>query len=208
MKMFKRLLSFELPRKQSAFLWGARQTGKSTFLRKHFPGSAYFDFLNTEMFARYVRRPNEFREAVMLLPEAARALPIIVDEVQKVPPVLDEVHWLIENQGMSFVLCGSSARKLKRGGANLLGGRAWHFEFYPLVYPEIPEFDLLRALNNGLLPRHYDMKNATRSLNAYVDGYLKEEIQAEGLVRNLPAFARFLDSMGFRAPLLILGDTD
>jgi len=86
------------------------------------------------------------------------ALPIILDEIQKVPALLDEVHWLIENTSAYFILCGSSARKLKRGAANLLGGRAWRFTFYPLVYPEIPDFDLLHALNNGLIPAYYAKK--------------------------------------------------
>jgi predicted AAA+ superfamily ATPase len=122
---------------------------------------------------------------------------VILDEVQKVPGVLDEVHWLIENKGLRFVLCGSSARKLRRGQANLLGGRAWRFEMLPLVSAEIGKLDLLRALNNGLIPTHYLQQNATRSLRAYTRDYLKEEVFAEGLARNIPAFSRFFDAMAY-----------
>ena len=123
--------------------------------------------------------------------------PIILDEVQKVPQILDEVHWLIENKKCRFILCGSSARKLKRGQANLLGGRAWRYELFPLVTPELERFDLLRALNQGLVPDHYLQDNATKSLQAYVQDYLKEEVFAEGLTRNIPAFSRFFDAMGY-----------
>ena len=107
------------------------------------------------------------------------------------------MHWLIENKKASFILCGSSARKLKRSAANLLGGRAWRFQFYPLVFPEIPDFDLLRAFNNGLLPAHYLSNYPERMLRAYVGDYLTEEIQAEGFVRNLSAFARFMELVGY-----------
>ncbi len=123
--------------------------------------------------------------------------PIILDEVQKVPQILDEVHGLIESKGWRFILCGSSARKLKRGQANLLGGRAWRYEMFPLVTPEIDTFDLLRALNHGLIPDHYLQANANKSLQAYIQDYLKEEVFAEGLTRNIPAFSRFFDAMGY-----------
>lgn len=113
------------------------------------------------------------------------------------PALLNEVHWLIENKKIGFILCSSSARKLKRGAANLLGGRAWRFHFYPLVYPEIPDFDLLHAFRNGLLPANYLSHYPERMLRSYVNDYLTEEIQAEGLVRNLPGFARFIELVGF-----------
>ena len=93
---------------------------------------------------------------MLALPAAQRAQPIVVDEMQKAPALLDEAHRLIEQHGLSFVLCGSSARKLKRGGANLLGGRAWRFALHPLAWPEVPGFDLLRVLDRGLVPQHYD----------------------------------------------------
>ena len=136
------------------------------------------------------------REELLATPPA-RGIPVIIDEVQKVPALLDEVHWLIENRGLSFVLCGSSARKLKRGGANLLGGRALRYELHPLVSSEIDEFDLLRAVNHGMLPRHYMAARPQRMLEAYVGDYLKEEIAAEALTRNIPAFARFLEAAAF-----------
>jgi uncharacterized protein len=196
---FKRYLTFELPQGQSAFLWGARKTGKSTYLRTHYPRAKYYDFLKTEVLMTYLQSPYLFREQVLAMSEAELARPIILDEVQKVPMLLNEVHWLIENTKAYFILCGSSARKLKRGAANLLGGRAWRFTFYPLVYPEIEKVDLLHVLNVGLIPSHYakSKTDARRDLNAYVTDYLKEEIQDEGLTRNLPAFARFLDAVGY-----------
>lgn len=128
---------------------------------------------------------------------ARRERPILVDEVQKVPAVLDEVHRLIEGDGLGFVLCGSSARKLKRGRANPLGGRAWRFALHPLTWREVPGFDLLRALNNGLIPSHYDSGAPRRTLAGYVDDYLREEVFEEGLTRNAPAFARFFEALAF-----------
>jgi predicted AAA+ superfamily ATPase len=123
--------------------------------------------------------------------------PVILDEVQKVPMVLDEVHRLMEQRGLSFILCGSSARKLRRGHANLLGGRAWRYELFPLVSPELGDIDLLRVLNQGLIPLHYLQDGYRKSLRAYVQDYLKEEVFAEGLTRNIPAFSRFFDAMGY-----------
>lgn len=123
--------------------------------------------------------------------------PIILDEVQKIPRVLDEVHRLIEDKDLSFILCGSSARKMKRGQANLLGGRAWRYELFPLVSAEIDDIDLLTVLNRGLIPIHYLQDNYRRALKAYVQDYLKEEVFAEGLTRNVPAFSRFFDAMGY-----------
>ncbi|MCK4727635.1 MAG: DUF4143 domain-containing protein, partial [Desulfobacterales bacterium] len=107
--------------------------------------------------------------------------------------LLDEVHWLMENKGLRFILCGSSARKLRRGHANLLGGRAIRYELYPLIFPEIPAFSLIKALNSGLIPRHYDSARPSRLIQSYVGDYLKEEIAAEALTRNIPAFSRFLE---------------
>lgn len=123
--------------------------------------------------------------------------PVIIDEVQKVPQLLDEIHWLIENKGPRFILCGSSARKLKRGKANLLGGRAWRCEMHPLVSAELADLDLLKVLNRGLLPRHYLQAEYRKSLRAYVQDYLKEEVFDEGLTRNIPAFSRFFEAMGY-----------
>ncbi|OJW54007.1 MAG: AAA family ATPase [Alphaproteobacteria bacterium 41-28] len=196
-KFYKRYLKMDLPAKQSAFLWGARKTGKSTYLKSHFKGASYYDLLNSEVFLRYLKEPHVFREEVLGLPQDKLKHPIIVDEVQKVPMLLDEIHWLIENANAQFILCGSSARKLRSTGVNLLGGRAWRYHFYPLVFPEIDNFDLLKVFNHGTIPSHYNSTNIKKSLQAYVEDYLNEEIKAEGLVRNLPAFTRFFDNMGF-----------
>ena len=192
-----RLAKIKLPIKQSAFLWGARKTGKSTFLHEHFPQSVWYDLLKTDEWARLTAQPHLLRNEIMVLSDATLKYPIVIDEIQKVPALLNEVHWLIENKKCHFILCGSSARKLKRGAANLLGGRAWKFNFYPLVYKEIANFDLIRALNHGLLPSHYLSDQPRRMLRAYVTDYLTFEIQAEGLVRNLPGFVRFMEVTGF-----------
>ncbi|HHK41788.1 MAG TPA: ATP-binding protein, partial [Planctomycetaceae bacterium] len=197
MVYYPRLLTIDLPEGQSAFLWGARKVGKTTLLRKTFPRSLVFDFLQTDLFLDVSKRPALLRERLLAADTASRSEPVVLDEVQKVPAVLDEVHWLIENTGMRFILCGSSARKLKRGQANLLGGRAWRYEMLPLVSAEIEDLDLLRALNNGLIPVHYGQDDAGRSLRAYLGDYLKEEVFAEGLTRNIPAFSRFFDALGY-----------
>lgn len=192
-----RILTMDLPPGQSAFLWGARKVGKSTYLQARYPRSVVYDFLDTDLFLELSKRPALLREQLLAKDEESLEEPVILDEVQKVPGVLDEVHWLIENRGLCFILCGSSARKLRRGQANLLGGRAWRFEMLPLVSAEIGKLDLLRALNNGLIPAHYLQQNATRSLRAYTRDYLKEEVFAEGLTRNIPAFSRFFDAMAY-----------
>ena len=195
--MYARKLGIELPRGQSAFLWGARKTGKSTLLRRRFPLSARFDLLDTRLLLEFTRAPWTLSERIRALDLAQLRQPILIDEVQKVPAILDEVHRLIESDGLGFVLCGSSARKLKRGRANLLGGRAWRFALHPLTWREIPDFDLLRAVNRGLIPAHYDSAHHRRALAGYVDDYLREEVFDEGLTRNAPAFARFFDALAF-----------
>ncbi|MBC9866467.1 MAG: AAA family ATPase [Opitutae bacterium] len=197
MVKFSRILDLDLPTEQSAFLWGARKTGKSTYLQQKYPHSLVYDFLKTDLFIDFHRRPFLLREQLLARKAEELAHPIILDEVQKVPTILDEVHWLIENRGLQFVLCGSSARKLKRGQANLLGGRAWRFEMHPLVSVEVGELDLLKALNRGLIPDHYLQNRYHRSLAAYARDYMKEEVFDEGLTRNIPAFTRFFDALGY-----------
>ena len=196
MELYERQLPLALPAGQSAFLWGPRKTGKSTLLRERFPHAIRFDLLDTRLMLELTRAPWRLRERVEAAGADALAVPIVVDEVQKVPALLDEVHGLIE-RGWRFILCGSSARKLKRGRANLLGGRAWRFALHPLAWPEVPDFDLLRALNHGLVPAHYRAANHRRALAGYVDDYLKEEVFDEGLTRNVAAFARFFDALAF-----------
>lgn len=161
-----------------------------------FPGARYYDLLLSDVYRRFMSNPDLLREEILAADRASSsppAGPIIIDEVQKVPDLLDEVHWLIENRQRRFILCGSSVRKLRRKHANLLGGRASRLELHPLVFPEIPDFSLGQALNRGLLPRHYRHANPRRLIHAYVGDYLKEEIAAEALTRNIPAFSRFLE---------------
>jgi len=199
MRFIKRILDIKLPQKQSAFLWGPRKTGKTTYLKNHFPDSLIFDFLKTDFFIEVSKNPALLRERILAKDKNAIKHPIILDEVQKVPQVLDEVHWLIENKGLQFILCGSSARKLRRGHVNLLGGRAWRYEMFPLVTAELKNINLLHALNHGMVPTHYlqDDQECKKSLKAYIQDYLKEEVFAEGLTRNIPAFSRFFDAFGY-----------
>lgn len=194
---FKRALKINLPARRSAFLWGARQTGKSTYLKLHFPKSIRYDLLQSDVYLKLLKKPQLLREELLYQKPSRSQQPIIIDEVQKIPLLLDEIHWLIENANLQFLLCGSSARKLKRSHANLLGGRAWRYEMYPLTFQEIPDFNLLQALQRGLLPSHYPDPHYKKSLKAYVNDYLTEEIKAEGLARNLASFAKFLDAVSY-----------
>jgi predicted AAA+ superfamily ATPase len=197
MQKIMRMLNIEIPQRQSAFLWGPRKTGKSTYLKEVFPQSLLYDFLKTDLALEFTKRPSLLREQVLAKDAAFLEHPVILDEVQKIPQILNEVHWLIENKGLRFILCGSSARKLKRGKANLLGGRAWRYEMFPLVSAELGDVDLLRVLHHGMIPDHYLRENYQKSLSGYVLDYLKEEVFAEGLTRNIPAFARFFDAVGY-----------
>lgn len=188
--MYSRYLQLNKETESSIFLFGARQTGKSTILRKEFPKSVFIDLLDSELRMRFKRRPSLLYE--MLKDKESNTI-VVIDEIPEVPELLNEVHRLISEKDIIFVLCGSSARKLKRKGYNTLGGRAYPCYFYPLTSNEITDFDLDRALTYGLLPTHYLAKNPKRLLAAYVDVYLKEEIQEEALARNLTGFHRFLE---------------
>ena len=187
--MLERILKLEEAKDESLFLWGSRQTGKSTLLKMLFPDARVYDLLKSDVRMALQLRPSQLREECELLDDGEL---IIIDEVQKVPALLDEVHWLIENKKQRFILSGSSARKLRRSGANLLGGRALRQTLFPLVSQEIPDFDLNRALNHGMLPRHYLMENPTMRVQAYIGDYLQQEIAEEAIVRRLDAFTRFL----------------
>ncbi len=167
---------FRLPSspEQSFFLWGPRQTGKSFLLKQTYPEARYIDLLKTDTFLELTSRPALLREEIHALPSKQF---VIIDEIQKVPMLLDEVHWLIENTGTVFGLCGSSARKVRRGHANLLGGRAIRYELYGLVAAELgAQFDLLRMINHGYLPRHYLSNSPRLLLRAYINDYLKGKI--------------------------------
>ena len=188
--MFSRKINLQDAENESIFLWGARQTGKSTLLQLLFPNTRYIDLLKSDEFERYNRRASLLREELSLLQENEL---IIIDEIQKIPELLDEVQWLMTNKNHRFILSGSSARKLRRSGANLLGGRAIRKHLYPFVSAEIPDFDLIKACNNGMMPRHYLVDDAGKRIHAYVGDYLQQEIKAEALTRNLKTFSRFME---------------
>lgn len=188
--MLERILQINKELDDSIFLFGARQTGKSTILRRQFPDAIYIDLLNTDMKSRLSRRPALLYE---MLHDKASGTLVIIDEIPEVPELLNEVHRLISERSLKFILCGSSARKLKRKGRNTLGGRALPVYLYPFVSAEIPDFDIDRAVNYGMIPSHYLAGNPLRRLAAYIEVYLKEEIKEEALVRNLGSFQRFLE---------------
>lgn len=183
-----RLLNLKLPKNKSAFLWGPRKVGKSYWIKNQFKEDfVLIDFLKTDVFADFISKPALLRERY-----SDTTKRIVIDEVQMVPAILNEVHWLIENKNIGFLLTGSSARKLKRGHANMLGGRAWRYTMAPLCYPEIKNLDINKALISGLLPEHLLSPDPVQDLRAYIADYLKEEIVAEAAVQNIPAFSEFL----------------
>ena len=174
----------------SIFLFGARQTGKTTALEQQFKNAIFFDLLDGDLKRRFRERPALLFE---LLQDKTADIIVVIDEIAEVPELLNEVHRLIQKKGLRFVLCGSSARKLKRKGYNTLGGRAVPCYFFPFVSAELPDFDLEKALLWGMLPPHYLASRPQRLLSAYIDIYLKEEIKEEALSRNIDIFQRFLN---------------
>jgi predicted AAA+ superfamily ATPase len=182
----------------SFFLFGPRGTGKSTWLRERFPDAVWIDLLRPEEHREYAARPERLRERLAASPEAET---VVIDEIQRVPELLDVVHELIESRRPPprFVLTGSSARKLRRGGVNLLAGRALLRRLHPFMASELgaERFDLGRALQLGMLPLVLAAEAPEEVLKAYVGLYLREEVQAEGIVRNLGAFSRFLEAVSF-----------
>lgn len=193
--MISRIIPFDWQSEGTCFLWGPRQTGKTTLLKMLFPSSRRYDLLLADEYRRLTTDPTLLRQECEAagLTGSTQTSPVVIDEIQKIPDLLDEVHWLIENRGLKFILCGSSARKLKRQQGSLLGGRAVRKDLHPFVSAELTDFDLDRALNHGLLPRHYLHEAPEGMLDAYVGDYLREEIAAEALTRNIPAFSRFLE---------------
>ena len=188
--MYKRIFDIEKKIDEGMFLFGARQTGKSTLLKDRFKGAIYYDLLDPNLRKAFKRNPNSLKEALWDKPPGTL---VIIDEIQKVPELLDIVHTLMVERGLYFILSGSSARKLKRSGANTLGGRAIPETLYPLVWPEVTDFQIDRAVQNGMIPRHYMVEDATKRLSGYVKVYLDEEIREEGEVRELDAFERFME---------------
>jgi uncharacterized protein len=175
----------------ASFLWGPRQTGKTTLLRQRFPEALRYDFLDTEISAELSVRPRRLREEIL----AQRSDRVVIDEIQKVPAVLEEIHWLLENTATQFILCGSSARKLRREARNLLGGRAVEHTLFPLTTREVPGLNLNKVLGHGSLPTHYLSPKPEPLLRSYINTYIKEEIIDEALTRNIPAFSRFLQTV-------------
>lgn len=188
--MYHRILDIENRLDEGMFLFGGRQVGKSTLLRERFPNAVYIDLLDPDARKRFRRRSMEFYE--LLVKHPPKTL-VIVDEIQKLPALLDIVHKLMVENDLHFILSGSSARKIKKAGVNQLGGRANEEHLYPLVYAEIPDYNFERAIQNGMIPRHYDVKDARRRLQGYINLYLKEEIEEEALVQNIDTFERFLE---------------
>jgi predicted AAA+ superfamily ATPase len=191
----KRYLKVDLPEGQSCFLWGARKTGKSTYLKEKFPDAISINLLQADTYQKYSQNPEKLREELIAKGDNRT---VILDEVQKVPLLLDEVHYLIENlKGTRFILCGSSVRKLKMTGANLLGGRAWRYLFQPLCYPELKELNWQKLFNHGLIPSHYlATENTDKFLASYIYDYVLPEVQYEAQLRKRDYFARFLDVVG------------
>ncbi|MCU0288563.1 MAG: AAA family ATPase [Acidobacteria bacterium] len=191
--------TIQLPGNKNFFLFGPRQTGKSTLLKHKFSqeDTIYYDLLKSEVYRKLLARPEIFRNEVLAASKSKQPLHIIVDEVQKIPQLLDEVHFLVESEiPCYFILSGSSSRKLKRYQANMLAGRAWTFQLYSFSYAEIKDnFNLFAVLKYGTLPgvflntEEYEKKE---TLHSYVDTYIKEEIEIEANIRNLSGFLRFL----------------
>lgn len=179
----------QLAGRKSLFLFGPRQTGKTALTQHALHGARFYDLLDADTYLTLSRRPKQLSEE---LGEKDRM--VVLDEIQKLPGLLDEVHRLIEQRGIRFVLTGSSARKLRRGGVNLLGGRAPSYTLHPLIFRELGDsLNLTRALDVGLLPSVYFSERPREDLRAYIGTYLKEEIAAEALTRNVPAFSRFIE---------------
>ena len=164
--VYKRIFDIENQLDEGMFLFGARQTGKSTLLQERFPEAVYYDLLIDTVRKAFKRNPDTFRQALLAKPGGTL---VIVDEIQKVPELLDGVHWLMVNRHLHFILSGSSARKLKRSGANTLGGRANPRTLFPLVWKEVEDFRIDKAVQNGMIPRHYMADDATDRLEGYVE---------------------------------------
>ena len=186
--------TFHPPSAQSYFLLGPRGTGKSSFVEHKYRKALFFDLLDSQIYTRFIADPSRLADYI---PRSCKKW-VVIDEIQKIPRLLDEVHRLIEKRKIKFVLTGSSARKLRSKHVNLLAGRALTEYFYPLTAEELnKDFSLTKSLKYGHLPMACRSLSPKKFLSSYVHTYLKEEVQQEGLTRNLPAFARFLESASF-----------
>ena len=192
--MINRILRLEDENNDSIFLWGSRQVGKTTLIRSSSPDAVYYDLLRAKDFERLHRAPSLLAEELEILNDGDT---VVIDEIQKIPQLLDEVHSLIFRKNLRFILSGSSPRKLKRCGANLLGGRALKEILYPLVSAEIPDFDIYKAVQYGCIPRHYLIVDPWKRLGAYIGVYLNEEIREEALSRDLRTFSKFMEAAAF-----------
>jgi predicted AAA+ superfamily ATPase len=182
----------DIANKKSVFLFGARQTGKSTLIRHQFDNPLIYNLLDASLYRKLNSDPSLIRKEISAMAKTPKI--VVIDEIQMIPELLNEVHLLIEEYQINFVLTGSSARALKKKGVNLLAGRARSRTLHPFIYKELKnEFDLLKALNQGLIPSIYFSDEYQEDLANYSGVYLKEEIAAEGLSRNIPAFSRFLE---------------
>ncbi len=192
--MFHRAINLPLSADRSFFLFGPRGTGKTTWLKRHFPRAPFINLLQSEFHIPLSASPGRLRE--LIPPDYSDW--IVIDEVQRVPELLNEVHDLIESRGLRFALTGSSARSLRRGGVNLLGGRARTWQMHPLTVGEQGEaFDFTESLRFGHLPARFSDPEPRRYLQAYIATYLKEEVAQEGLTRNIGHFSRFLETAAF-----------
>lgn len=185
-----RLLKLDnLLNKKSLFLFGPRATGKSSLIKHQFKDILVIDLLESDLYFRLTESPQLLEQIIKSHHDPKR---VVIDEVQRIPMLLNEVHRLIESSQIHFLLTGSSARSLKQKHVNLLAGRAWETNLFPLVSHEIPQFDLSRYLRFGGLPAVYLSNTPYEELIAYVNTYLQQEILAEALVRKIPAFSKFL----------------
>lgn len=190
--MYSRLI--KPPKDKSFFLFGPRGTGKTTWVKSTFKDSLYIDLLESDLFNDLLANPKRLES---LIPKDYKKW-IIIDEIQKIPELLNEVHRLIENHKYKFILTGSSARKIRRHGYNLLAGRALTYSMHTLTAQELgDDFDLNHSINFGHLPSAYTESDPKAYLESYIKTYLEEEIKAEGLTRNLSAFSRFLEAASF-----------
>lgn len=190
--MYSRLLT--VPKENSFFLFGPRGVGKTTWVRDNFPNAVYLDLLNSTVFNELFTNPSRIEEKI---PKNFTDW-VVIDEVQRIPELLNEVHRLIENNNYKFILTGSSARKLRRGGVNLLGGRALIYYMHPLTAMELGDnFNVADCVKYGSLPSVFNREDRQAYLASYVESYLQQEVVQEGISRNLSAFARFLETASF-----------